>query len=136
MNAFIVRSSELAAARRWDAPFHRLAQTHRASTDALKNALSDKEALDLASEIFEALPQHFRQVIAPLVRTQQTGAPGKERLQAALQEYPHLSIAMFQSLEEEIATHFEQQRKDIEARQARVRKNTDRALQAIKRKAT
>lgn len=134
MHAFIVKSSELISARRWDAAFHQLAQKHRANVEALRDAIGEQEALIIATELFDALPAHFRQAIAPLVRTQQNVTPGRERLLAALREYPLLSIAIFQSFAEQISQHYDQERMELEARQARVMENVSRTLQAIERR--
>lgn len=132
--AFIVSASALTKAGRWDVGFHHLAQKHHQAASALEDSLSKEEAREIASEVFENLPTPFRQSIAPLTRTNQRGNAGKDSLITAINEYPFLSLAVFQSLESDIETHFDAELADIENRRARLTAQSNRALRVIKPK--
>ncbi len=133
-NAFIVSYRDLVTTGRWDAPFHGLVQQHKEAIKSLEAGMSKADALAVANEIFEALPSHFRQVIAPLTRSQQRGSPNKESLLSALREYPYVALAVFRSLDEQVSAHFENEMADLVSKRLRLRENTQRANDAIKGK--
>ncbi|MAM38837.1 MAG: hypothetical protein CL949_10135 [Erythrobacter sp.] len=127
INAFVVSSKDLMKAGRWDVAFHALAKQHHAEASQIEDRLSKVQATTIAVETFETLPAIFRQAIAPLTRTQQRGNPGKDSLLSALREYPFLALAVFQSLEDEIRTHFESEIANLQTRRDRLLQGTLRA---------
>lgn len=92
MKCAVIMSSELG--NRWDAGFHLIRVEHKNLTETLKRQFPEpEEAETRAKRMAESMTTAELQALGPLTRGSH-GNPSREKLMAAIQEYPHLSLAI------------------------------------------
>lgn len=92
MKCAVVMFSELG--NRWDAGFHLVRVEHKKLTEALKRQFPEPEAAETRGKrMAESMTTAELQVLRPLTRGSH-GNPTREKLMAAIAEYPHLSLAI------------------------------------------
>ena len=107
MKSAIISFSELG--NRMDAGFHILRTEHKDRAEELAGKYDFDEAKIEAVRILKELPPELRKSIDPLVRTGGRRAPDLHDQTRAVEEYPHIALAIFEGVCKDAVAHYQEQ---------------------------